>query len=995
MANFNFYLNRQGVRGKKGEKGDQGYSPNIVVKTDTPEEFIMTINNEFDSFDTPNLIPQALSDRVNNMQATLNIHTGQIDTHTTQIDATITELSRVNDEVTVNTNDISALKVDVSTNGKDIITLKDKVSTNTTDISNLRTSVENNTANIDKKQNKLVQGNNITLTDNADGTTTVSSSGGGGAGDVTLAGNNTFTGQNYFKNPDGLNVQGDNNYFRVAKVVENANLPTSDDSSLNNYIQLGDSINVLGGNSYIEVFDSASSRVVASPILSTQSLVAGDNVTLTKDVSGKFITISATGGAATESELDKVLSGTTTDSTTTITAKDGKALELSASMIAVGDNLVNNINGENTQLYLKQGDIEAGSNVAVEKTATGIRINATAGGEVVDTPIATTTTAGKVKPDGTTITVTEDGTISAVGGGSGTLPDNVALIDKRNVFTVPQRIEVSSDSTGLFITKLSPLRSQSYPLTIFNLGSSSALTILSTMGYSGVINDTEIKAGNSSSSKLTLTAGGSSYGKLQLGYDALTYTKSNGDIINLLDTGSSSGETPIATTSTVGTVKPDGNTIAITEDGTISVIGGAGGGSTVADNNGIQGDYATHYGIVDCPNGIIDFNATNKDITVNQGLVLKCAGNGLAKTTISSAITHTLTSTGLITLFYADGNLLECGKVDYSETTPEDNGVANYQAWFNPDKTANPNQQWQFKSNDTGNVFRYVNSATPLADMNISDTGVTSVSYIGYRVIDDDIFAQQSDIESLLGDVQTINTELANTAKVNTDNAFTGTNTFNTGVLYLDQYKEQYIGAMNTNTFAIHTTHPSFVITDGAEMGTSFTFNKENGTIRYLDATGGASSIISSYFLRDTSIKAGSGTAVTKDNSGNVTVGLDSAYIANAAMPSSKYIDLTLGASGATYNAPEAGYLNIYINMDNTNAVNNPYISVIQGGRRFEQRGQGGYLVNETNSMVGRFSFIIPLAKGNFVINHRLPTASSIVLQETRFYYANGSAPTT
>lgn len=33
------------------------------------------------------------------------------------------------------------------------------------------------------------------------------------------------------------------------------------------------------------------------------------------------------------------------------------------------------------------------------------------------TPIATTDVAGKVKPDGTTITVTEDGTISSVGGG--------------------------------------------------------------------------------------------------------------------------------------------------------------------------------------------------------------------------------------------------------------------------------------------------------------------------------------------------------------------------------------------------------------------------------------------------------------------------------------------------------------------------------------------------------------------------------------------------
>lgn len=36
-----------------------------------------------------------------------------------------------------------------------------------------------------------------------------------------------------------------------------------------------------------------------------------------------------------------------------------------------------------------------------------------------ETPIATTEIAGKVKPDGQTITITEDGVISAVGGGSG------------------------------------------------------------------------------------------------------------------------------------------------------------------------------------------------------------------------------------------------------------------------------------------------------------------------------------------------------------------------------------------------------------------------------------------------------------------------------------------------------------------------------------------------------------------------------------------------
>ena len=43
-------------------------------------------------------------------------------------------------------------------------------------------------------------------------------------------------------------------------------------------------------------------------------------------------------------------------------------------------------------------------------------------------PKATTTSLGMVKPDGTTITITEDGTITSVGGG-GSLPDNVLTSD--------------------------------------------------------------------------------------------------------------------------------------------------------------------------------------------------------------------------------------------------------------------------------------------------------------------------------------------------------------------------------------------------------------------------------------------------------------------------------------------------------------------------------------------------------------------------------------
>lgn len=60
---------------------------------------------------------------------------------------------------------------------------------------------------------------------------------------------------------------------------------------------------------------------------------------------------------------------------------------------------------------------EAGENVA-RFEANNIIGDFSGGGGGGDVPIATPTRAGKVKPDGTTITVTADGTISAVGGGT-------------------------------------------------------------------------------------------------------------------------------------------------------------------------------------------------------------------------------------------------------------------------------------------------------------------------------------------------------------------------------------------------------------------------------------------------------------------------------------------------------------------------------------------------------------------------------------------------
>ena len=63
MADFNYKLNRQGPKGNPGEKGEQGFSPEITVETNTAAEYKLRIVTESDSFVTDNLRGSAVSDQ--------------------------------------------------------------------------------------------------------------------------------------------------------------------------------------------------------------------------------------------------------------------------------------------------------------------------------------------------------------------------------------------------------------------------------------------------------------------------------------------------------------------------------------------------------------------------------------------------------------------------------------------------------------------------------------------------------------------------------------------------------------------------------------------------------------------------------------------------------------------------------------------------------------------------------------------------------------------
>ena len=184
------------------------------------------------------------------------------------------------------------------------------------------------------------------------------------------------------------------------------------------------------------------------------------------------------------------------------------------------------------------------------------------------------------------------------------------------------------------------------------------------------------------------------------------------------------------------TNKPAIDGVVLTKNTTKADLGITTGGS---EKYGIKGDYASKYGIINAQNGLITYTSDSKEVTVKAGIQLLMPGSD-TKTPIGSDIKYTINSTSDVTLFLADGEVKEAEGV-YFQTEEPENGQEAYLAWYNPEVG-----KWQFKSNDDGNVWRTPTKAGPLADVHLSETGVIRVDYVGYRVLNDQIFALKSDL---------------------------------------------------------------------------------------------------------------------------------------------------------------------------------------------------------------------------------------------------------
>lgn len=149
------------------------------------------------------------------------------------------------------------------------------------------------------------------------------------------------------------------------------------------------------------------------------------------------------------------------------------------------------------------------------------------------------------------------------------------------------------------------------------------------------------------------------------------------------------------------------------------------GGGSSADNNGLEGDYCSKYGIVDETASGLPTQGTGNQIIIPAQLVMDVPGvAGL--TTNESAITHDLVSTTDCEIFLSEGTVIEATDVFFQTDEPQ-NGATGYAAWWN-------GTEWKFKSNDAGNVWRAAN-AVRIAKCIFTDGALTRLCFTGCRVL--------------------------------------------------------------------------------------------------------------------------------------------------------------------------------------------------------------------------------------------------------------------
>lgn len=331
MADFKWYLNRQGVRGAKGDKGEKGFSPVITEKENTKESYVLHIQNETDdtSFDTPNLkeglVPEDLGgDYVKLNRDTGRQYYGNIDEGTNTIKGIVRFATDIEassgeevtaavtpDQVAANyttkatTDKLSAdLTALTSQEQNDVIALGKRITTNETNISSMKAdinSIASDSASL-KNNNKFTGTNTFTGKVNiagapleVDGVAILNQVTAKYLNSVNITSSGEINAVSIKANglrSDDIQTTENKKYLTELD-VDNQTIQVVNGKLHANLDELGNEVNDLSGR--VTANEADISTMKTSLSMKQTKLTAGANITLT-DLSDGTVEIDAAGG---------------------------------------------------------------------------------------------------------------------------------------------------------------------------------------------------------------------------------------------------------------------------------------------------------------------------------------------------------------------------------------------------------------------------------------------------------------------------------------------------------------------------------------------------------------------------------------------------------------------------------------------------------------------------------------------------------------------------
>lgn len=345
MADFQFFLNRQGIRGLQGVKGDQGDSPIITVQTETPNEYILKITNP----DGTELIsPNLRGNKININEGTYvryNTDTGELYTSTADGAtgelagvvrlATDVDITNMDERAAVTPSQLADALSQYLVSPDGSVKIIQNAESSLTELTVEGTSPTDLPIASADTLGAVKIGENLSITEDGVLSSTAS-------GDVSASGDNTFTGTNNFNGAVNLNgitiaenltvtrnltssgeinavsikstgVRSDdiktttNKKYLTEEDIDNQTIQIVEGKLHANLDELGNEVNTLSSNVNNlsnEVTDlSGKVTAIEADVLKKQNkLVQGDNITLTNNADGTT-TISASSTISPTIEL--------------------------------------------------------------------------------------------------------------------------------------------------------------------------------------------------------------------------------------------------------------------------------------------------------------------------------------------------------------------------------------------------------------------------------------------------------------------------------------------------------------------------------------------------------------------------------------------------------------------------------------------------------------------------------------------------------------------